>query len=93
MGMEEISVFAFTIENFERSKKDANLLMDLYLEFVEAVLDGQSLFKNIGFRFYGAVDFLLTKHQEQIAKIMKMDGKQSSKYLIKNKSILQCIVY
>ena len=77
LDIEEVSVFAFSIENFKRSQKEVDCLMDLLLEFAEEILKNPVTLKKIGFRFIGNTELNTEKHQKAFAKAA-LESKRNS---------------
>lgn len=86
IGLEEISVFAFSVENFKRSQEEVDLLMNLFLEFAEKVSekvsDKEVSYDSCGFRFYGCLELLSVKHQKIVADYIKKSQNSSPRLVI-----------
>lgn len=47
LGIKEITVYAFSLENFKRSEEEVNGLMDLFNKVLESTNEGNSNIKYI----------------------------------------------
>ncbi|KAJ2960546.1 hypothetical protein NQZ79_g4158 [Umbelopsis isabellina] len=69
LGLEAVTVFAFSIENFKRSKEEVDYLMQLFCEAFVEICDKNEVVKEYGIavRFMGNLD-LLPDHVAQLAR-------------------------
>ena len=68
VGIKEITLFAFSIENFDRPKEEFNYLMNLFEKEFRKIIDDDELYDNrIRIRFIGRIWMF----PENIQKIMK----------------------
>lgn len=80
LGIKEISVFAFSIENFKRNEKEVNFLMDLGFEIMKALKKNKLALQELGVRFCADTRFLSVEHQKIIAEYKKESAKYSPRY-------------
>ena len=83
MGIEEITIFAFSIENFKRNQTETDLLMNLATEKFALLLgEKDELIKNdVGIRFIGDLKLLPIKLQKLISELMLLTKHHKSKCL------------
>lgn len=73
MGVKILSVFAFSTENFKRSKEEVDYLMDLFTEFFTRELNRMKE-KDIKVIFSGRKDRL----PEELLKVMEKDERETA---------------
>lgn len=83
LGIEEITIFAFSIENFKRDPAETELLMSLATEKFSALLaEREELAKNdVCIRFIGDLTLLPVKLQKLIAELMLLTKDHKAKCL------------
>lgn len=85
MGITEVSVYAFSIENFKRSPDEVQCLMDLCREKFQVLLEGrqQELLMEYGVcvRIVGEVSLLPQDLQQMLAKVVVNTCNNSKAYL------------
>jgi len=82
LGIREVSVYAFSVENFKRSKKEVDGLMNLAEEKITELLDSDLVTKhNISVRVIGNILLLPPKVQIAIAKLV-LKSKNNSKGIL-----------
>lgn len=72
IGIEEITIFAFSIENFKRDPAETKLLMELFAEKIQALLDDKEMLvrNDMCFRCIGELTLLPDSLQKLIADLM-----------------------
>ena len=79
-GIEELTLYAFSLQNFSRDQKEVNYLMNLFLITAEEALRSP-LFNNLSVRFLGERQRLPAKVQEVMARFEKLTA-NNEPYLI-----------
>jgi len=70
-NLKEISLYCFSIQNFNRSKIEVDFLMDIFVKAAKQILDDEDVHKNkIKIRFVGRLEMLPEKVQKAIAEVM-----------------------
>jgi tritrans,polycis-undecaprenyl-diphosphate synthase [geranylgeranyl-diphosphate specific] len=84
LGIEEVTAYTFSVQNFNRPREEFNYLMDLFVkEFTDIKKDGFKKFNDAGVRivFIGRT-WMFPKHvQDMMAEIMDAT-KQNTKYRV-----------
>lgn len=71
LGITEVTVYAFSIENFNRSRDEVDMLMSLAKEKFQKLLDDEKLMKDgVCIRVFGVLDLLPIDLRRLIAKTM-----------------------
>ncbi|XP_068659779.1 dehydrodolichyl diphosphate synthase CPT3-like [Aristolochia californica] len=72
LGVKYVTVYAFSIDNFKRSPDEVQLVMDLMLEKIEALLKENSIVKLYGIKvaFLGNLDLLSGPVREAAEKVI-----------------------
>ncbi|GAA5812796.1 hypothetical protein MFLAVUS_006254 [Mucor flavus] len=81
LGIEAVTVFAFSIENFNRSKEEVDYLMKLFCEAFEGFCDKNALVEKyqIGVRFLGNLDYLPADVREIANKVTERTKHQKKR--------------
>ncbi|KAL0091392.1 di-trans,poly-cis-decaprenylcistransferase [Phycomyces blakesleeanus] len=80
LGVEAVTVYAFSIENFKRSKTEIDYLMELFRKAFETFCDKNALVAeyDIGVRFLGNLDYL-PKDVAEVARRAMENTKNNKK--------------
>lgn len=70
LGFTEVTVYAFSIQNFKRSTEEVNLLMNLFMEACEELLNDKEK-DTLQVRFIGRRTMLPQKVQEKLERVEK----------------------
>ncbi|KIH44437.1 di-trans,poly-cis-decaprenylcistransferase-like protein [Ancylostoma duodenale] len=86
LGVREVTVYAFSIENFKRSSEEVNGLMKLAEEkFAKLLAEREKLEEQqISFRFFGNIAMLSPKLRKLIAQIQLLTRDYDRHYCILN---------
>ena len=81
MDIREVTVYAFSIENFKRSKEEVNGLFDLAREKFQRLLDEKDKINKLKvcIRMFGDITLLPVDLQKMIAQVVEI-SKHNSKY-------------
>jgi ditrans,polycis-polyprenyl diphosphate synthase len=81
MNIREVTVYAFSIENFKRSKEEVNGLFDLAREKFQRLLDEKEKINKLKvcIRIFGDIRLLPVDLQKLIAQVVEI-SKHNSKY-------------
>ncbi len=81
MDIREVTVYAFSIENFKRSKEEVNGLFDLAREKFQRLLDEKEKINKLKvcIRMFGDITLLPVDLQKLIAQVVEI-SKDNSKY-------------
>ena len=71
IGIEYVTVYAFSTENWKRPKKEVNSIMNLLRSYLDECAKGMDQ-NNISFRFVGDISMLDDSLQQRIYNIEKM---------------------
>ena len=76
LGIKELTLYAFSVENFNRPKDEFNYLMGLFRAEFKKLLDGKRLeTENIRMNFIGRIWMFPKDIQESMKKIMDLTAK------------------
>lgn len=83
LGIEEVTIFAFSIENFKRDQSETDLLMNLAISKFKLLLDEkEELIKNnICIRFIGNLELLPNKLRKLTSELMLFTKNHNGKCL------------
>lgn len=83
LGIEEVTIFAFSIENFKRDQTETDLLMNLATEKFSLMLNEKDeLIRNdVCIRFIGNLDLLPIKLQKLISELMLLTKNHNGRCL------------
>ncbi|XP_010489390.1 PREDICTED: dehydrodolichyl diphosphate synthase 6 [Camelina sativa] len=89
LGIQYVTIYAFSIDNFRRQPEEVQSLMDLMLEKIKSLLEKESIVHQYGIRVYFIGNLALLNDQVRAAaeKVMKATAKNSRVVL------LICIAY
>ncbi len=81
LGIEELTLYAFSSENFNRAEREINYLMGLFRENIEKIKDDKSLKESdLRVNFIGRLRLFPTDIQEDMEEIMeKTEGNKKFK--------------
>ena len=68
IGLEYLTLYAFSTENWKRSSVEVNLLMKLFEKFTDELLNGDEK-REVRFRVYGDISAFSPKIQDNIGKL------------------------
>jgi len=72
LGVEEVTLYAFSIENFDRPKKEFDFLMNLFEKEFSDALKNPDIKKNgIRFNFIGRIDMFPEKVNSKMKELME----------------------
>ena len=72
LGVEEVTLYAFSIENFDRPKKEFDFLMDIFeKEFADALKNPNVEKNGIKFNFIGRIDMFPERVSSKMKELMK----------------------
>ena len=76
LGIGEISVFAFSIENYKRTQEEVDLLFEISVGMMSDIRTNKDFLKEkkIGFRFVGNLDLLPLRAQVLMGEINQVFG-------------------
>lgn len=75
--IKELTLYAFSIQNFNRPKKEFDFLMDLFVKFLKETLDDTDIHKDkVKMRFIGRTNLF----PEELQKLMKEIEKSTEEY-------------
>ncbi|CAG0916370.1 unnamed protein product [Notodromas monacha] len=80
LGIREVSVYAFSIENFKRSVDEVNALMKLACDKAELVIEERDKFAEVGLkiRFFGDFSLLTAEVREHLSRVMETTKRNSN---------------
>ncbi|XP_010514797.1 PREDICTED: dehydrodolichyl diphosphate synthase 6-like [Camelina sativa] len=89
LGIQYVTIYAFSIDNFRRQPEEVQSLMDLMLEKIKSLLEKESIVHQYGIRVYFIGNLALLNDQVRAAaeKVMNATAKNSRVVL------LICIAY
>jgi len=71
-GIKEVTLFAFSIENFDRPKREFNYLMNLFEKEFKATIDDPEVYKDkIKFKFIGRINMFPKKVHKLMYELME----------------------
>ncbi|KAG9444084.1 hypothetical protein H6P81_015424 [Aristolochia fimbriata] len=72
LGVKYVTVYAFSVDNFKRNPDEVQLIMDLMLEKIEALLKQNTILTRYGIKinFFGNLDLLSSPVREAVEKIV-----------------------
>ncbi len=70
LGIKEVTVYAFSIQNFTRSKEEVNILMKLFMDACEELLADEEK-DEVHVRFIGRRELLSANIQEKMLQVEK----------------------
>ena len=72
LGIKEVTLFAFSLENFDRPKEEFDYLMDLFeREFSKTILDPEVYTDKIKFKFVGRIELFPEKVKRLMYELME----------------------
>jgi len=83
INVEEVTVYAFSIENFKRSKDEVSAIFDLAREKFKKLLEEKEKIDKLGvcIRIFGELKMLPLDLQQLVSKVMKMTRKNTNLHL------------
>jgi len=83
MGIKEVTVYAFSIENFKRSADEVNGLFDLARKKFQGLLDEKEKIDELGvsINFFGDITMLPLDLQQTIARVVDMTKKNNNLFM------------
>jgi tritrans,polycis-undecaprenyl-diphosphate synthase [geranylgeranyl-diphosphate specific] len=82
LGIKELTLYAFSMQNFNRPKMEFDYLMNIFKESCKKLLDDSRIEKeSLRIRFIGRIDLFDAELQELMHKIMEKT-KNNSEYLL-----------
>ncbi|MBI2102164.1 di-trans,poly-cis-decaprenylcistransferase [Candidatus Woesearchaeota archaeon] len=77
-GVRELTLYAFSTENFKRAKREVNYLFSLFRHEVEKIKDGKGIFKNgIRFNFIGRLGMFPDSMRKPMLEVMQKTKKRN----------------
>ncbi|MFH4984566.1 hypothetical protein AB6A40_011275 [Gnathostoma spinigerum] len=79
--VEEVTIYAFSIENFKRPKDEVDGLMELFSKKLKQLLDEKKQLteNDVAVRFFGRLSVLPISHQRMIAQIMRLTSEHKAR--------------
>lgn len=83
LGISEVTVYAFSIENFKRSSDEVEALMNIFKDKLEKLMEEEEAIMKFGvcIRFVGDISLFNTEIQEAIAKVVNLTKDNNKSFL------------
>ncbi len=79
LGIKQLTLFAFSTENFNRRKKEVDYLMNLFSDWFDRIKSDERIDKNkVKINFIGRLNLFPKKIQKQMSELMKKTEKYNN---------------
>jgi len=79
LGIREVTLFAFSLENFQRPKEEFDFLMNIFEKEFKKTIDDPEIYENrVKVRFIGRIDMFPSKVTKYMYELMEKTKNHSS---------------